>query len=228
LLHLVLFFFAKCNGNIALISRCPGLCLLVVYNMALEVCNSFAKSPGHVICVSGCHEQIIYLEFISLWPFPSICEQGCFSFQFVPTVSMETVCSHKNPINCCKVGETLWITASPIFTQMQCTSLGTQVDRRLIGTEVVTQHLKVSEMKDKWLTDSAGLDSFSVEPLDLERTRSSEMVTQQGELPDWPFQHLPTKHIRHWGTHKHLCNLWQCKWRLPSALSAAAAKGHFV
>jgi hypothetical protein len=41
-------------------------------------------------------------------------------------------------------------------------------------------------MKDKWLTGSAGLiiDSFSVEPLDLERTWSSEMVTQQGELPD--------------------------------------------
>jgi len=50
----------------------------------------------------------------------------------------------------------------------------------------VTQHLKVSKMKDKWPTGSAGLkvDSFSVEPLDLERTRSSEMVTQQRKLPD--------------------------------------------
>lgn len=71
-------------------------------------------------------------------------------------------------------------------TYISSTSLGPQLDRRLVGTEVVTQHLKSIRMKDKWLTGSAGLiiDSFSVEPLDLERTRSSEMVTQQRELPD--------------------------------------------
>lgn len=110
LLHLVLFFFAKCNGNIALISRCPGLCLLVVYNMALKSANSFAKSLGHVICVSDCHEQIIYLEFY-LSPF------GPFH-QYVSRDAFIPICSNCQYGNCCKVGETLWITTSPIFTWM--------------------------------------------------------------------------------------------------------------
>ncbi len=63
----------------------------------MKSADSFAKSPGHVICVSGCHEQIIYLEFylplalsINMWV-------GMISFQFVPTVSMETVAKLVRP-----------------------------------------------------------------------------------------------------------------------------------
>lgn len=45
---------------------------------------------------------------------------------------------------------------SPVYISSS-TSLGPQLDKRLVGTEVVTQHLKVSKMKDKWLTGSARL-----------------------------------------------------------------------